>query len=212
MEVADLNLEYEGLNEFERTLLRLTMFRLDDLFGFFTFSRLNAQIKKIQEIPDLPSPKFAFIHIVAPHPPYVFSPTGEFKLKKKFPANSWEPKSDYIDQLEYISRVTNSYVNKILQKRNKNRPQPIIILQSDHGPWISSFLEEDVYSCRTGILNAYLVPVELQKKIYPTISPVNTFRLISNQLFNCHLKLLTDFKPDLNTLRENQIYSSKIIK
>ena len=50
---------------------------------------------------------------------------------------------------------------------------PIIIIQGDHGHL------GDRYS----ILNAYYLPGKGSQKVYPTISPVNTFRIIFDIYF-----------------------------
>jgi len=72
---------------------------------------------------------------------------------------------------------------------------PIIILQADHGPgsmldWDS--LENSNIHERAGILNAYYVPEETKKMLYQNISPVNSFRVIFNSLFNNEFKILED--------------------
>ncbi|MCJ7608209.1 hypothetical protein MUP00_00870, partial [Candidatus Bathyarchaeota archaeon] len=45
---------------------------------------------------------------------------------------------------------------------------------------------------RTGILNAYYLPADSRSKLYPSITPVNTFRLIFDSCFGTHYGLLPD--------------------
>ena len=45
---------------------------------------------------------------------------------------------------------------------------------------------------RMGILNAYLVPKAMRAKLYPGISPVNTFRLLLSTQFGDDLPPLPD--------------------
>jgi hypothetical protein len=72
---------------------------------------------------------------------------------------------------------------------------PIIIIQGDHGPgaylvWDSP--DQTLMKERFSILNAYYLPEDVQDQLYPTISPVNSFRLIFNQLFGLPYELLPD--------------------
>ena len=78
--------------------------------------------------------------------------------------------------------------------RNSLSP-PIIVLQSDHGygrgeAWKglgAPALEE-----RTSILNAYLVPDPCRDSLYPSITPVNSFRVLFDCAFSATLPLLPD--------------------
>jgi hypothetical protein len=63
---------------------------------------------------------------------------------------------------------------------------PIIVIQGDHGPTVASNPRS-----RMSNLNAYLLPGK-EMSVYPTITPVNTFRLIFNEYFGQNLELLDD--------------------
>jgi len=45
---------------------------------------------------------------------------------------------------------------------------------------------------KTGILNAYYLPGAGTRALYPTISPVNSFRVVFNAYFDTNLPLLPD--------------------
>jgi hypothetical protein len=45
---------------------------------------------------------------------------------------------------------------------------------------------------RTSILNAYYLPGDGKNKLYPSISPVNSFRIVLNTYFGAELPLLPD--------------------
>ena len=54
---------------------------------------------------------------------------------------------------------------------------------------------------RLSILNAYYVNDQAKSSLYPSITPVNSFRVIFNSLFNTKIPLLDDtsyyaYKPD----------------
>ncbi|MCJ7436030.1 MAG: hypothetical protein MUO77_21340, partial [Anaerolineales bacterium] len=59
------------------------------------------------------------------------------------------------------------------------------ILQGDHGPWLQPKAE------RLWIFNAYYFPGH-KDVLYPTISPVNTFRLVFNTYFGGKYDMLED--------------------
>ncbi len=65
----------------------------------------------------------------------------------------------------------------------KSTTPPIIIIQGDHGFWTGTNLP---------ILNAYYLPGDAADALYPTISPVNSFRLIFDHYFGTDLGLLED--------------------
>lgn len=124
------------------------------------------------KVPDIPGPKFIYAHIVAPHPPYVFGPDGRF-------AEHGE-EFTYTDQVTYINDRILTIVKEII---DSSETKPIIILQGDHG---LEFNQAE----RLGILNAYYLPQEGNQHLYPSITPVNTFRFIFNQYFNTDFELL----------------------
>jgi hypothetical protein len=83
---------------------------------------------------------------------------------------------------------------------DSNTP-PIIILQGDHGPWLQPKTK------RFWILNAYYFPGN-QDKLYSTISPVNTFRLVFNTYFGGKYDMLKDtsyFSPVPNLYEFGEI-------
>ena len=71
----------------------------------------------------------------------------------------------------------------------------IIILQGDHGPNLTmnwSAPSRTAINERMSILNAYWVPPDIRARLYPTITPVNTFRIILNRYFGGPAELLPD--------------------
>ena len=67
---------------------------------------------------------------------------------------------------------------------NSDTP-PIIVIQGDHGPWLQPKAK------RMQILNAYYLPGH-NDELYPTITPVNTFRLVFTDYFGGDYPLLDD--------------------
>ena len=145
-------------------------------------SILNA-FNKMDEVSRIPGPKFVYMHLPAPHPSYVLGPNGEYQPNT-------ETIPGYTDSVTYLNKRILETIRLIL--KNAKNP-PVIILQADHG-WGGAEPAN-----RMQILNAYFLPGGGGQAIYPSITPVNTFRIVFNQYFNSNFKLLEDksyFSPD----------------
>jgi hypothetical protein len=141
-------------------------------------------LDKLDEVPDIAGPKFVFVHLVIPHPPFVFGPTGGPRAPEQDGLTRTEQTAIfYRDQAIYISSRIMEIVPRIIA--NSDTP-PIIVIQGDHGPTSPSVSQE-----RMSILNAYLLP-GVDAPLYSTITPVNTFRIIFNTYFGQNLELLDD--------------------
>jgi hypothetical protein len=158
---------------------------------------------KLQEVPALDGNYFVYAHIIAPHPPFVFDEEGDAVTHDKpFTLNDanhyirdHSQKSyiaGYRRQIQYINQLVLETVDAIL---SRSATPPIIIIQGDHGPgahlhWGS--LEMTLPAERFGILNAYYFPDRDYSLLYPSISPVNSFRVVLNQFFEGHYAILPD--------------------
>jgi hypothetical protein len=97
----------------------------------------------------------------------------------------------YRAQLQFISARAKTMIERILAAS----PQPpVIILQADHGPgsvlnWDDP--EPEDLAERFAILNAYHIPKMVEPSI-DSLSPVNSFRLLFDQLFATDYGRLTD--------------------
>jgi hypothetical protein len=157
------------------------------------------------------SPKFVFAHVEAPHPPFVFGPNGEARnAEARFNDQDGDTlicqgrlsleqyRTYYKDQVIFLNSRVENTVSEIL--RNSRRP-PIIMILGDHGPrsgmkWAKPE-ETDAKECMS-ILNAYYLPNNGNRLLYPQLSPVNSFRIIFSYYFGeTHFKLLPD-KPYLS--------------
>ena len=146
------------------------------------------------------SPKFVFVHIVAPHPPFVVDKAGN-SLAAKRPYSPTDGlgtsatiaayQHDYIQQLQFVNREILKAIDLILA--DKNTPK-VILLQSDHGggSLLSASAEKSCLYERTSILNAYYFPDGNTAQLYPTITPVNSFRIILNGYLGAEIPLLPD--------------------
>ncbi len=136
---------------------------------------------------------------MSPHPPYLFGPNGE-SLNPEFlaiGAASWDNKSGYVNQVQYINKKIIETVDKILQE---NDSAPVIIIQGDHGTptqlgggglrWNN--INDDSIRERTSIFSAYYLPNLDSEVIYEGITPVNSFRIVLNNYLNGDYELLED--------------------
>lgn len=166
----------------------------------------NSTLETVPQIPaQYPdSPIFTFIHMMCPHPPFVFKEDGS-------PAQPSEPlfhlgDGDYLvgvsmDTMEYQVGYANQllHLNTLMTKAITDLraadPEAIIIIQGDHGPgshYVSSDIMQNNMVERSSILNAIYLPGPGREDLYDTISPVNTFRVIFNNYFGDDQELLPD--------------------
>ncbi len=150
-------------------------------------------------------PLFAFAHILAPHPPFVFdrdggprNPASRFGFAD---GSHWRAvnkagpdayRTAYADQAVYVLRRLGEAVDGILA--GSPRP-PLIIIQGDHGPGSGLFWEDAAATDqaeRFGIWNAWYIPDGLALGLEPAGTPVNTFVRLFNGLFGTRLAVLPD--------------------
>lgn len=179
--------------EFMVALMKTTALR-----GFFMkeeglYSR-EGVLRAFKEIPEIyntaEEPFFLFAHIIPPHRPFLFDSEGNSTEKA---SNDWGDKDAYIEQLKFVNKKVETMIDEILE--NSKTP-PVIVIQADHGPMpagdpdVLSDPDKESADLRTGILNAYYIPDP--GDLYETISPVNSFRVILNQVFGLELEVLED--------------------
>ena len=179
-----------ALNTFEILLLRTTLLRPlieKKLLNFNTesnlffehwghYERVHNILNELSNLVSEPGPKLVYAHLIVPHSPYIFLPDGSYNSED----NS---RLGYLNNLVFINNETMVIIDDILQ--NSDTP-PVILLQADH----SLFPDNDPE--RFDILNAYYLPGIDEKVLYPTITPVNSFRVVFNQYFDAELPLIDD--------------------
>ncbi len=202
---SDLYVAPEGyLTEFEMLFIRRTalIFGSDRIYESQTRGLILNGFDRLKSMPDIEpnTPKFIFAHIPATHVPFVFGPNGEEVDLWSFPA-SFENYAEvregyskaYSAQAQFISRQVIETVDAILKK---SKPKPVIILQSDHGSQLYydwNYVQGNrCFKERMSIFNAYYFPDGNYQNLYPSITPVNTFRIIFNQFYKTELPLLED--------------------
>jgi hypothetical protein len=200
---ADLNINYGGrLPEFSRAVLRTTVLTpVLTALGILEDPRIGQweremyKFQRMARIPDIEGPTFVFAHFLLPHPPYVFDRDGSFLKPEQ--AAGISLKTRYVDQLVATNAQVMALIDALLANSSIS---PIIILQADEGPipgalwssWNASEATDEELKEKTGILNAYYLPEVDSDTLYPSITPVNSFRLVFNLYFGTNLELLPD--------------------
>jgi hypothetical protein len=183
------------LKLFQTTLLKI----FERIYsGSLGETKLNA-FKNASKIFDIDSPKFTFIHVLSPHPPFLFDKNGRPNkgVKMEFAADSWYEQDKFVGQTEFINNKVLALVDMI-QSNSKN--PPVILIHSDHGPF--SIYKNPKYqqSLDSVAYKKMWVNERFQNLIsiyspqpisFPdTVSLVNVFPLIFNTVFKESIPLL----------------------
>ena len=205
--LADENLVFDPPTGFDDILLESTIIpplerrlglREWPSFQLRQYRRVPYQFDALERDSLDPEPTFTFAHLTLPHPPYVFNADGSFVPPEVTAERSRD--QAYLAQLEYANRRIEELVDGLVAAPGLD---PIIVLQSDEGPHPirldedeGAFIWPEATDAELGEklrnLNAYYLPGLDDTGLYPTISPVNTFRLIFDGYFDADLPLLPD--------------------
>jgi hypothetical protein len=222
--VVDIYLELGlGLNEFENLLLAdspvdVLAEELDLELSEHSYEahrqRVLYTFEKLGEMPQMPGPKFVFAHIISPHPPFIFDQAGQPVEPKysyyigdgdDYQGSLEEYLAGYPAQVQFVNQKLEQVFDSLLADSKK---PPVIIIQGDHGPGSRLVWDAPEQTClweRTPILNAYYLPGAGEGWLYPSISPVNSFRVVLNAYFGTNLTLLPDATYFSSHLLERQV-------
>jgi len=200
---ADENVRFGGFSEFSTALYQTTaLWPIASRFRLFPntldvrtreWNRLQFQFDQIARTREAPGPTFVFAHIMAPHAPYVFDRNGRLVTPQVAKGRSEE--ENYLEQLQFVNQKVLDLVDELLSGPEDSRP--IIIVQSDEGPYPGDpksweGLPPETLARKFPILNAYFLPGVDEPGLYPTITPVNSFRVVLDRYFEADLPLLPD--------------------
>lgn len=187
----DFDRSYSALPEFDKLVMDTTLLRIVSDFNLFNINRITENnhrsrvLSLLEHLKRLPAEEgnlFVFAHFVIPHPPYRFGPDGEWLEEAPD-----DLEAGYLGQVVYINREILEAIDAILAR---SAQPPIILLQGDHGPppQLSPSSAE-----KMPILSAYYLPgMDVEKALYSSISPVNSFRVVLSSYFGQDLPLLED--------------------
>jgi hypothetical protein len=203
---ADEDHSFQGSLGFSRLLYSLTLARpfgeylgLSDPWRLTDYRRALLQLRTVRSMPQRPGPRFVFAHFLLPHEPYIFDAEGNYRPRSD--EQRLGLRRSYIDQLVFTNRALRELLDVLLSGPEETRP--IVVLQSDEGPhpvrydiegpdfdWTKASSAELNETFR--ILNAYYLPGITDPGLYPTITPVNTFRKIFDLYLGTHFGPLPD--------------------
>jgi hypothetical protein len=163
---------------------------------------LDFALERAAELAASKRPIFAFAHVLAPHPPFVFDSLGN-RPDRAVDLYSYEQNGGaaYVNEIRFLNKRILGLVDSILAR---SATPPIILIHSDHGPasapaWLrskSAFGEE-----RTSNLVLVYAPVTWYGDFYPGISLVNVYRVLLNRALGQGLEMLPDSSFDSDPLK-----------
>lgn len=173
---------YKLMPAYTRTIFGTTKYSFED--------HVNRQLfilDQLPRIPLIPGPKFVFAHILIPHPPFVFKANGDIQTNADFysrdgfwPIDDQHRNEGYIDEIQFLNSRLPDILHNIITKSDV---PPIIILMSDHG---SIFVDHNLN------LSTYYLPDGGEQALYPSITPINSFRVIFDTYFGASFGLIKD--------------------
>lgn len=143
---------------------------------------------KVKKAASLKGPKFIYMHTLLPHDPYLFDEDCQAITVEQSAGTD----DDYIRQL----RCTNKFIQDLVDHiQTVSGGRAVIVLQSDEGPFMHRYfdlnkdvmwtgLSDDALQSHMRILNAYYLPSGMQAPFEKDTTPVNSFRLIFNEIFS----------------------------
>jgi hypothetical protein len=147
------------------------------------------------------APRFIFAHFLLPHPPYVFNADGSWVTPGQ--AASRTARAQYLEQVQFANERVLRLLDAALDRPEAE--SPIVLIQADEGPFPVQYARDEEGFAWTeasddellekfSILAAYRIPGMDPEElgIYPSITPVNSFRLIFNAAFGTDLPMLPD--------------------
>ena len=219
-EYADININNNELSEFSDNIFRNTFFYpiKDTIFAEGIrkeqYNRTIYEIEYLKNIPLNKEPTFTFAHLLITHLPYVFAENGGF-----MEGSGYDGKSEseiYVIQVKIANKIMADLIEDIIKK---SETKPIIIVQSDEGNfphgvsplnykfnWFEA--NQKQIEEKFSILNAIYLPGENENVFKPELTPVNTFRIVFNELFNAKMELL----PNESFLNQDDLHPYKFRK
>lgn len=133
-------------------------------------------------------PQFVYTHLMMPHYPYYFDRNGKaMDPARILPEGNNVNRKDYVEYLQYVNNKMLELSDHIL--KSSSQP-PVIILMSDHG--FRHFREPVDTKYHFMNLNAVYLPGQQYNSFYDSVSNVNTFRVVFNEVFKTKLDILKD--------------------
>lgn len=176
---------------------------INPILNKWHYKEVQGTIENIPLVATKEGPTFAFAHIFCPHPPFIINGDGTLHNPKKLyelhdaedfllSGSVEDYRRGYANQVIFLQ----NYLIRMIDKIFAESTDPfIIILQGDHGSRMQlnqGSLEKTNINEGLSILNVYYFFDQDYEKLYSSISPVNTFRVIFSQYFGIEKNLFED--------------------
>jgi hypothetical protein len=159
---------------------------------------IKCTLDELKKIPlkDFEKPIYVFSHMYIPHPPFLLGANGEDVVPDNSVLGglqSWENKIGYINQLKFA----NMEIKKIVLNIIENDPNAIIILQGDTGTRTGTDREnrgniKEIYQTHSNLFALRIPGIQDIEDPFP----VNTYRIIFNNIFNSKYEYLQEMSFD----------------
>ena len=200
--LEDYCIRGDGLSELQLSLLSLLPIR--PLLGLITKRQPGLTLKRPPSesgtgIPELAAalrtlpveaPFFVYAHIASPHPPF-YNDAECRRSPENFPINPHQ----FTEQLQCVNRQ----LGALLDQLERDDPDAIVVLSSDHGPRLSVKADLPTRALKPaqireslGILNAFKLPEDCRRGLHAKLSPVNSMRIVFACLGGHAPRLLPD--------------------
>ena len=103
----------------------------------------------------------------------------------------WDPRKAHLDQIKFANQKINTLVKSLLSYNSNS----IIIIQGDTGSYFENSYgssSNKVVIERMSNLNAIYMPKNSYDSFKEISTPVNTFRIIMNEIFDENYEILPD--------------------
>jgi hypothetical protein len=173
---------------------------------YWQCQRSRLMFEDFQNMDASQKPRFYFAHFLIPHPPFVTHESGRCMDIPE--ALSRSRAVNYGGQVTYANAQILKTIDAILQRPG---PKPIIILQSDEGPWPQQYAGDEVtnFARDVSAVDWTSVPPELLREKFAIFSavyapqfpaaefsegmtPVNIFRKVLRNVFAVQIEDLPD--------------------
>lgn len=133
-------------------------------------------------------PQFVYAHLMMPHYPYYFDRNGKpMDPARILPEGNNANRQDYVEYLQYVNKKILALADHILKS---SKMEPVIIIMSDHG--FRHFREPVDRKYHFMNLNAVYLPRQQYNSFPDSLSNVNTFRVVFNEILHTKLPMLKD--------------------
>ena len=173
----------------DTTFLRLIRSRLEKLrqaspwtpYERSSGERFLATIDEIEAVVAMPEATFTVVHLMKPHYPVHFNEQGQLIEPIRKPSHD-----EYFADFKFANSQFLRLFDTILQGSDS---QPVIVFQADHGSLYGEPTTADRKMLHFDIYAAYYLPDSYQVEIPKTLTLINTFPLILNEVFEADFQI-----------------------